>query len=109
MEVLMRASRLWTVALVAFPVTISLTAAPAQSDKAPGQPVASSPANAMLDGYKKEAVADIDRLHEFTQQMVDQVFSCGELGFQELETSKSLTDILRKDGVSVQEGLAGRL
>src|SRR5439155_3823868 len=107
MEVLMRASRLWTVALVAFPVTISLTAAPAQSDKALGQPAAASPANAMLDAYKKEAVADIDRMHEFTQQMVDQVFSFGELGFQELETSKYLTDIRKKNGFSVQEGLAG--
>ena len=103
----MRASRLWTVALVAFPVTISLTAAPAQSDKALGQPAAASPANAMLDAYKKEAVADIDRMHEFTQRMVDQVFSFGELGFQELETSKYLTDILKKNGFSVQEGLAG--
>src|SRR5438128_8798769 len=107
MEVLMRASRLWTVALVALPVTISLTAAPAQSDKPPGPPAASSPANAILDAYKKEAVADIDRMHEFTQQMVDQVFSFGELGFQELETSKYLTDILKKNGFSVQEGLAG--
>src|SRR6266566_1008116 len=107
MEVLMRASRLWTVALVAFPVTISLTAAPAQSDKAPGQPAASSPANARLDAYKKEAAADIDRMHEFTQQMVDQVFSFGELGFQELETSKYLTDILEKNGFSVQERPAG--
>src|SRR5438309_8245088 len=98
---------LWTVGRVAVQLPLSLTAAPAQSDKALRQPAASSPANAMLDAYKKEAVADIDRMHEFTQQMVDQVFSFGELGFQELETSKYLTDILKKNGFSVQDGPAG--
>ena len=39
--------------------------------------------------------------------MNDQVFSFGELGFQEFETSKYLTDILRKNGFTVQENLAG--
>ncbi len=43
----------------------------------------------------------------FTQQMVDQVFSFGELGFQEFETSKYLTGILKKNGFTIQENLAG--
>jgi aminobenzoyl-glutamate utilization protein B len=46
-------------------------------------------------------------MREFTQQMVDQVFSFGELGFQELETSKYLTGILRKNGFTVSESVAG--
>jgi aminobenzoyl-glutamate utilization protein B len=46
-------------------------------------------------------------MREFTQQMVDQVFSFGELGFQEIETSKYLTGILKKNGFTIQEGIAG--
>jgi aminobenzoyl-glutamate utilization protein B len=43
----------------------------------------------------------------FTQQMVDSVFSFGELGFQEFETNRYLIEILRKNGFSVEEGIAG--
>ena len=42
-----------------------------------------------------------------TQQMVDQVFSFAELGFQEFETSKYLTDLLEKNGFKVERGYAG--
>src|SRR5258705_6613790 len=56
---------------------------------------------------KKDAVADVDAMRLFTQQMVDSVFSFGELGFQEFETNRYLIDILRKNGFSVEEGVAG--
>src|SRR5215210_2836841 len=56
---------------------------------------------------KAEAVAGVDRMKDQTQQMVDQVFSFAELGFQEFETVKYLTDILKKNGFTVQEGIAG--
>ena len=36
-----------------------------------------------------------------------QVFSFGELGFQEIETSKYLTGILEKNGFTVERGIAG--
>ena len=49
-----------------------------------------------LDGMKKQA-----------QVMVDTVFSFGELGFQEFETSRYLTAILEKEGFKVQRGFAG--
>jgi aminobenzoyl-glutamate utilization protein B len=39
--------------------------------------------------------------------MVDQIFSFGELGFQEVETSRYLTEILEKNGFTVQRGFAG--
>ena len=42
-----------------------------------------------------------------TQQMVDQVFSFGELGFQEVETSKYLTGILEKNGFTIERDVAG--
>ena len=44
---------------------------------------------------KDEAIAEIDKLTEFTQQMVDQIFSYGELGFQEVETHRYLVNLLR--------------
>ena len=55
---------------------------------------------------KREAVAEIDRMQTFTQQMVDQVFSYAELGFQEVETSKYLTSVLEKNNFRVERGVA---
>ncbi|MDP8979162.1 MAG: amidohydrolase, partial [Acidobacteriota bacterium] len=42
-----------------------------------------------------------------TQQMVDQIFSYSELGFQEYETTRYLTGLLDKSGFHVQRGVAG--
>ena len=47
---------------------------------------------------KTDAVADVEAMSVFTQQMVDSVFSFGELGFQEFETNRYLIDILKKNG-----------
>jgi aminobenzoyl-glutamate utilization protein B len=60
-----------------------------------------------LDAMKKEAVTGVEGMRDFTQQMVDQVFSYGELGFQEFETQKYLTGILEKEGFTVERGVAG--
>ncbi|MBI2073282.1 MAG: amidohydrolase [Gemmatimonadetes bacterium] len=60
-----------------------------------------------LEQYKRQATADVDARARFTQQMVDQIFSFGELGFQEFETSKYLVNILKENGFTVQEGVAG--
>lgn len=60
-----------------------------------------------LEKYKAEAVADVGRMADFSAQMVDQVFSYGELGFQEFETSRYLVDILKKNGFQVKEGISG--
>jgi aminobenzoyl-glutamate utilization protein B len=83
---------------------VALAAAPvAQS---PGtKPVAKD--DPRSEQLKTEAVADVDKMTVFTQQMVDQMFSFGELGFQEVETNRYLIDILKKNGFSVQEGIAG--
>src|SRR5439155_18554480 len=64
-------------------------------------------ANPKLDALKKDAAADIDSMREFTQQIVDQLFSFGELGFQEIETSAYLTGSLEKNGFKVERGIAG--
>src|SRR5688572_27196989 len=71
----------------------------------PQQP--QQPEDGRLAKLKQEAVTEIDRMTSFTQQMVDQVFSFAELGFQEFETSRYLTDILKKNGFVVKEGVAG--
>jgi aminobenzoyl-glutamate utilization protein B len=41
-----------------------------------------------LDSLKVEVARAIDARAKLAQQMVDQVFSFGELGMQEVETSK---------------------
>jgi aminobenzoyl-glutamate utilization protein B len=56
---------------------------------------------------KRDAAADVDAMKDFTQQMVDSVFSFGELGFQEVETNRYLIGILKKNGFTVEEGIAG--
>jgi len=82
-------------------LTAAICATSAQAQRRP--PLAA----AKLDGFKREAIADVDSRAKFTQQMVDQIFSFGELGFQEVETSKFLVKILRDNGFSVEEGVAG--
>ena len=57
--------------------------------------------------YKKQVVDDVEAMAKQSQVMVDMVFSFGELGFQEVETSKYLTGILRKEGFRVEHGIAG--
>lgn len=58
-----------------------------------------------LAALKDEVAKGVDG--ELVQQMVDQIFSFGELGFQETETSGYLKDILRKNGFQIEEGIAG--
>src|SRR5438876_5175031 len=60
-----------------------------------------------LDLFKKEAVADVEQMKDFSAQMVDQVFSYGELGFQEFETSRYLIGTLKKNGFQIKEGISG--
>src|SRR5437870_4370285 len=56
---------------------------------------------------KTEIASQIDGMKKQAQVMVDSVFSFGELGFQEFETSKYLTGILEKEGFRVERGVAG--
>ena len=104
----MHRTRLWTIAAMAA-VSVSLTAAPAQkpaAKKAPAKAAAGPAVNPKLEQYKKEAAADVDSMRELSQQMNDMVFSFGELGFQEFETTKYLTGILEKNGFTVERGIA---
>src|ERR1043165_1038644 len=71
------------------------------------QPVPKLPPNPTFDKYKSDVAQEVDGMREDIQKMNDTVFSFGELGFQEFETSKYLVDILRKNGFSVETGVAG--
>jgi len=77
--------------------------------QSPQPPQTASPrtADPRVEQLKKDLAADIDGMREQTQQMVDQVFSFGELGFQEIETSKYLTGILRQNGFRIEQSVAG--
>jgi aminobenzoyl-glutamate utilization protein B len=56
---------------------------------------------------KADLAGEIDHMKKQAQVMVDSVFSFGELGFQEFETSKYLTDILQKEGFKIERNYAG--
>jgi aminobenzoyl-glutamate utilization protein B len=60
-----------------------------------------------LEKYKEEASKMIDAKAKMIQEMVDQIFSYGELGMQEFETSKYLSGILEQNGFKVERGVAG--
>src|SRR5436305_7025988 len=56
---------------------------------------------------KADLAGQIDSMKKQAQVMVDSVFSFGELGFQEYETSKYLTGILEREGFKIERGVAG--
>src|SRR5437660_8434876 len=56
---------------------------------------------------KADLAGQIDAMKKQAQVMVDSVFSFGELGFQEFETTKYLTGVLEKEGFKIERGLAG--
>ncbi|HEV2272724.1 MAG TPA: hypothetical protein VGR96_01090 [Acidobacteriaceae bacterium] len=67
----------------------------------------SGPSPEQLAALKKQAAAAVDQRAKQVQVMVDTVFSFGELGYQEYETSKYLTGILEENGFQIQRGIAG--
>jgi aminobenzoyl-glutamate utilization protein B len=93
----------WAVVLLVVSSGIAVPVAQ-QSGQKPAAAAKEDPRTARL---KSQAGEDVDAMATFTQQMVDQIFSFGELGFQEVETHRYVIDILKKNGFTVQEGIAG--
>ncbi|TCO75862.1 amidohydrolase [Chromatocurvus halotolerans] len=60
-----------------------------------------------LTGTKAEVVDAIDGRRKLTQEIVDSLFSFSELGFQEFETQRYLTDMLEENGFTVEKGISG--
>ncbi len=63
--------------------------------------------SANSDDVKKDLIAAVDARAKQAQVMNDMIFSFGELGFQESETSKYLTKLLEDNGFVVEYGIAG--
>lgn len=60
-----------------------------------------------IETLKAEVREKVQKRAKKAQVMVDKVFSFSELGFQEKETSKYLTDILKENGFTVEHGISG--
>jgi len=60
-----------------------------------------------LEALKAEAVKNVESRGKLVQEMVDSIFSFGELGMQEFETSRYITGVLEKNGFKVTRGVAG--
>ncbi len=56
---------------------------------------------------KADLAGEIDHMQKQAQVMVDSVFSFGELGFQEFETTRYLSGILEKNGFKIERNYAG--
>ncbi len=96
-------TRSWVVALV---LSASVVAVPI-AQKTQKTDKTAPKADARVEALKQEAVADVENRKVFSQQMNDQIFSYAELGFQEFETTRYLADVLKQNGFTVQEGVAG--
>lgn len=60
-----------------------------------------------VEQMKTKVLSIVQSKEKNVQEIVDMIFSFGELGFQEFETSKYLTDILEKNGFRVEKGVSG--
>jgi aminobenzoyl-glutamate utilization protein B len=77
-------------------VAAILVAAPAQAQS-----------SGRLEALKAEAVRGVESRAKLAQEMNDSIFSFGELAFQEVETSRYITEVLEKNGFKVTRGVAG--
>ena len=64
-------------------------------------------AAAPVSGLKARAIAGVEQRAKLAQEINDTIFSFSELGFQEVETSRYLTDLLEKQGFTVERGTSG--
>ncbi len=104
-----RKTLLWFVATVA---AVTLAAAVPQAGQQAAKPPAPAMASAMkvdprVATLKTQVMADVNGMYDFGQVMTDMVFSYGELGFQEFETQRYLGGILKENGFTVENGVAG--
>ncbi len=60
-----------------------------------------------LERLKAEALTKVDGRAKQVQEIIDMLFSFGELGMQEHETSKYLSGFLEQNGFAVERGVAG--
>src|SRR5687768_10461329 len=106
-------TRNWWLAGLAAVVTVTIAAPQAQpgapAPAAQPTPLATPVAkpDARIIKLKEVVSADVLSMYDLGQQMVDSVFSFGELGFQEFETMRYLTGILKQNGFTIETNIAG--
>src|SRR5687768_13432872 len=91
-------------------ILFGLAAVPqAQRPAEPAAPAAAAPVDPRVAKLKALVDADVSSpaMYDLGQQMNDMVFSFGEIGFQEVETQKYLGKVLRDQGFTVRDGVAG--
>ena len=106
-------TRTWWLTGLAGVVVLAIAVPQAQRGAAPAPeqltplatPVTKPDARVMK--LKETVSADVLSMYDLGQQMVDSVFSFGELGFQEFETQRYLTGILKQNGFTIETGIAG--
>ncbi|NIW35508.1 MAG: amidohydrolase, partial [Gemmatimonadetes bacterium] len=49
----------------------------------------------------------VEQRSELVQEIIDMLFSFGELGMQEFETQRYLTGLLEEEGFEIELGVAG--
>ena len=74
---------------------------------APRAGAQAAPDSARIERLKAEALTKIEARSKLVQEMIDHQFSFSELGFQEFETQKYLTGILKQAGFDITLGYAG--
>lgn len=81
-----------------FVCAIAIAIAPCSATSAVAQANRAAPAKAdpRLEKLKSDALVKVEGRAKLVQEIVDMLFSFGELGMQEVETSKYLTGILEK-------------
>ena len=64
-------------------------------------------ADSRLAALKDEAEQMVQDRSGLVQKIIDQLFSFGELGMQEFETQRYLTELLESEGFDIELGVAG--
>src|SRR5882757_9985044 len=82
-------------------VTLLLAGSAPLAQQAPG----ANDAAARIERFKAAVVEGVESRRKLSQVMNDTVFSYGELAYQELETSKYLTDVLETNGFTIERGI----
>ena len=59
------------------------------------------------DQLKNQAMEGVEARRKLVQEITDSLFSFSELGYQEYESSKYLTEILKRHGFRITRGVAG--
>jgi len=70
-------------------------------------PDLSAQAHPDLDEFKDEAEQMVEDRAKLVQEIIDHLFSFGELGMQEFETQRYLTGLLEEEGFDIELGVAG--